>query len=182
VNGRAPKYRREIEGKYAVYRVFDFKGDLLYVGATSNFEGRMISHGGTKKWWKSADHSLTQVGWFNTAEEASAHEAAAIMADLPRYNKSGKPGQPGTKYSPTPLRPALPMVPEAMPMNMDSMTLGAASDELRMINAARIELMALRDRQIGIAVAAGHTWAEMQKVTGLSPRGLALALKRDRER
>jgi len=38
-----------------------------------------------------------------------------------------------------------------------------------------------RARQILEAIAAGATWAEVQEVTGLSPRGLALAISRGKK-
>lgn len=48
----------------------------------------------------------------------------------------------------------------------------AEADELR---ASRVEY---RDRQIREALEAGYTWTQLQAITGLSPRGLALAINR----
>lgn len=42
----------------------------------------------------------------------------------------------------------------------------------------RASLVQYRDRQIVEALAAGATWVDVQKATGLSPRGLQLAIKR----
>lgn len=44
----------------------------------------------------------------------------------------------------------------------------------------RANLVEYRDRQIVEALDAGATWAQVQAATGLSPRGLALAVKRAR--
>lgn len=45
----------------------------------------------------------------------------------------------------------------------------------RALDASRVQY---RDRQIREALAQGATWAQLQRITGLSPRGLALAIKR----
>jgi len=42
----------------------------------------------------------------------------------------------------------------------------------------RANLVEYRDRQIVEALDGGATWKQVQDVTGLSPRGLALAVKR----
>lgn len=50
--------------------------------------------------------------------------------------------------------------------------------ESKALLASRIEY---RDRQIRQAIGQGATWAQVQRVTGLSPRGLALALNRTKQ-
>ena len=56
--------------------------------------------------------------------------------------------------------------------------LRATVEKLAAVNARRDNLIQYRDRQIREAIAAGATWAQIQNVTGLSPRGLAIAIKR----
>lgn len=56
--------------------------------------------------------------------------------------------------------------------------LRATVEKLAAVNERRDNLIAYRDRQIKAAIAAGSTWAQLQEVTGLSPRGLAMAIKR----
>jgi ribosomal protein S18 len=51
-------------------------------------------------------------------------------------------------------------------------------EKLAEVNALRASRIAYRDRQILEAIAGGATWVQVQQVTGLSPRGLALAIKR----
>ena len=51
-------------------------------------------------------------------------------------------------------------------------------EKLAELNALRASRIEYRDRQIMEALAAGATWAQLQQATGLSPRGLALAIKR----
>lgn len=48
-------------------------------------------------------------------------------------------------------------------------------DAARKLDASRVQY---RDRQIREALAQGATWKQLQEITGLSPRGLALAIKR----
>ena len=65
-------------------------------------------------------------------------------------------------------------------MAIDVSELRATLEKLAAVNERRANLIEYRDRQIADAVSRGATWAQMQDVTGLSPRGLALALKRHR--
>lgn len=51
-------------------------------------------------------------------------------------------------------------------------------EKLAALNELRTSRIQYRDRQIIAALATGATWAQLQTVTGLSPRGLALAIKR----
>lgn len=50
--------------------------------------------------------------------------------------------------------------------------------KLQAVNQRRDNLIQYRDRQIVAALAAGATWVKLQQLTGLSVRGLALAIKR----
>lgn len=63
-------------------------------------------------------------------------------------------------------------------MSFDPAELRATVEKLAVVNQRRANLIEYRDRQIHDAIQAGATWAQMQEITGLSPRGLALALKR----
>lgn len=56
--------------------------------------------------------------------------------------------------------------------------LARTAEKLADLNALRASRIQYRDRQILAALAAGATWAQLQQVTGLSPRGLAMAIKR----
>lgn len=53
--------------------------------------------------------------------------------------------------------------------------------KLQAVNQRRDNLIQYRDRQIVAALAAGATWSALQALTGLSVRGLALAIKRAHE-
>lgn len=51
-------------------------------------------------------------------------------------------------------------------------------ERLTTLDERRAGLVQYRDRQILEALNAGATWARLQEVTGLSPRGLQLAIRR----
>ncbi|MEB0286175.1 hypothetical protein QN355_06380 [Cryobacterium sp. 10S3] len=53
---------------------------------------------------------------------------------------------------------------------------------LATVDERRAALIEYRDRQVADILAAGHTWLEVQAVTGLSARGLKLAVDRHRAR
>jgi hypothetical protein len=51
-------------------------------------------------------------------------------------------------------------------------------EKLASVDERRAGLVEYRDRQILAARAAGATWASMQQLTGLSTRGLQIAIRR----
>lgn len=51
-------------------------------------------------------------------------------------------------------------------------------EKLAAVNERRASLIQYRDRQMVQALAAGSTWADVQRVAGIGPRGVALAIKR----
>ena len=69
----------------SVYRMFDQDGALLYVGATGFMPRRLQQHAGSRPWW----HEVAQitVQHFDTMDEALRVEAAAIIAESPRYTR-----------------------------------------------------------------------------------------------
>jgi excinuclease UvrABC nuclease subunit len=68
----------------AVYRMFDEAGDLLYIGKSNQFMGRVHQHAETKGWWPEvANISITHYPCRCTAEDA---ERDAIVAEMPKYN------------------------------------------------------------------------------------------------
>lgn len=66
-----------------LYRHFDKRRKLLYVGISSDALKRAKSHG--QKPWGHLIAKIT-VEHFPTREEAEAAEKAAILAELPRFN------------------------------------------------------------------------------------------------
>lgn len=61
---------------------------------------------------------------------------------------------------------------------VDLTELTSTARRLAEADARRANLVEYRDRQIVEVLASGATWAEVQAATGLSPRGVQLAIKR----
>jgi signal transduction histidine kinase len=56
------------------------------------------------------------------------------------------------------------------------------SEKLRDLDERRKGLVEYRDRQVAEEIERKTTWETLQKLTGLSPRGLALSIERGRSR
>ena len=69
----------------ALYRLFDSRGDLLYIGIAADPERRQKEHAGNKAWWPQV--AVHSVEWHDTRDLALAAEARAIQAERPRYNR-----------------------------------------------------------------------------------------------
>ena len=96
----SPKHAHEILGKYAVYRIFNHSGELIYVGATRSFKYRMDNHSGSQPWRKEIDPDQTIAEWFDSVEAASARESFIIATESPKHNVHGKPGNTPSRYRP----------------------------------------------------------------------------------
>lgn len=57
-----------------------------------------------------------------------------------------------------------------------------AAEALARADAARETLQRERDAAVAAALENGATWVQVQEAAGLSPRGVALAIRRHRER
>ncbi len=82
-------WRKESIGPFAVYRMFNAAGDLLYIGQSNQPHARV----GQLSWsheWISEVCSM-KVEWLPTRADALAAEARAIKAELPRYNVTHNP-------------------------------------------------------------------------------------------
>jgi predicted GIY-YIG superfamily endonuclease len=69
-----------------VYRAYDKRHVLLYVGVTNDIRTRLITHRATR-WWPMV-HIVTRTE-FAVASEARAAESVAIKAERPLYNIVG---------------------------------------------------------------------------------------------
>jgi hypothetical protein len=87
-NERRWAERRERErlarDPHALYRIYGADRDLLYVGISKSFPGRMKQHAAAKPWWR--DVSDIHLEHFENEATASEAEIAAIRAERPRYN------------------------------------------------------------------------------------------------
>jgi predicted GIY-YIG superfamily endonuclease len=70
--------------KTAVYRCYNSKEELIYVGVTRDPISRMAKHKITSIW--TYETMLIGVDWFDTRSEAFAAEAKTIKKESPRYN------------------------------------------------------------------------------------------------
>jgi predicted GIY-YIG superfamily endonuclease len=88
----------ETKRTYTLYRISDVAGNLLYVGATTNWPRRIYDHERKKPWYRKA--MLIKLAHFDTFEELEIAEGNAISRDRPQFNYTlrkanrGKPRRP----------------------------------------------------------------------------------------
>ncbi|MEU8829409.1 GIY-YIG nuclease family protein [Streptomyces sp900116325] len=74
----------DMNERAALYRLFDKKGRLLYVGISNDPVFRWRQHRGDKHWWpKVVDKKVT---WYDTRMLALQAEALAIHTEAPIHN------------------------------------------------------------------------------------------------
>jgi hypothetical protein len=93
-----PESIRRLADMHAVYRMFDQKGRLLYIGISGR-AGRFNEHA-TKRWFPLV--SVITLEWHATHAEAILAERRAISAEKPRYNVTGNPASPKRSAQATP--------------------------------------------------------------------------------
>lgn len=81
---RPDHYERLRENTHILYRCFNRRKSLLYVGMTNNPETRFKHHCANKVWWKYVDHITLQE--FSNRSELARAEANAIKQEFPRFN------------------------------------------------------------------------------------------------
>lgn len=86
----------------ALYRIYDAKDALLYIGITNNFGRRWAQHGARKPWWRQVRRQT--VLWYDSRAEAEAAEVAAIRNEHPLHNTHNAVRTPARR----PRRAALP--------------------------------------------------------------------------
>jgi hypothetical protein len=75
---------RQWAGQTWLYRAFDERGELLYVGITGNVAGRMRTHRCSSPWWPRCDY--VELAVYATRAEAAGAERRAIRTELPAFN------------------------------------------------------------------------------------------------
>jgi hypothetical protein len=70
----------------ALYRIRNAGGDLLYIGISERPEYRWYAHRRTHSWWSEVAQFALE--WHDTRAAAEVAEAAAIVAEVPRYNST----------------------------------------------------------------------------------------------
>jgi len=81
-----------------LYRFFNTDGELLYVGVSVNLGARKSTHKILSPWF--CEVASEKVEWFATRSEALAAESAAIKAENPRHNVTGKPNRSDALQAP----------------------------------------------------------------------------------
>lgn len=71
-------------GDHCVYRLYDDKGRLLYVGISTQLRERMRSHYRKKEWGR--DVARLEVEWGLTRHQALSREREIILNDSPLHN------------------------------------------------------------------------------------------------
>lgn len=82
-----PDVKHARQGRTAVYRFYDARGDLLYVGITNSPRHRFAQHADNpdNAWWQyRASHRIT---WYDTRQQALRAEYIAIREERPIHNK-----------------------------------------------------------------------------------------------
>lgn len=77
------------DSRGALYRFYDSRRELLYVGFTVEPWRRWREHVRTARWYPLAKHWT--VTWYDSEPEALAAELRAIKGETPRFNIAGAP-------------------------------------------------------------------------------------------
>lgn len=77
---------RRFAEMHALYRMYDERGRLLYVGITGDLGKRLGQHS-FKRWFPLVEKITLE--WKETRASALLSESRAIVAERPRYNKAG---------------------------------------------------------------------------------------------
>lgn len=69
---------------HALYRFYDERGRLLYIGITGDVRARFRQHADSKAWWKQV--AVREIVHCRTRADLLAAEREAIIRERPRYN------------------------------------------------------------------------------------------------
>lgn len=75
---------KSVTASPCVYRCFDKRGDLLYIGSTKNWLSRQAAHRNGTWWWPVVKD--VELESYDDLADARAAEAAAIQSERPRLN------------------------------------------------------------------------------------------------
>jgi excinuclease UvrABC nuclease subunit len=81
------KERRLLNMPHALYRFFDGRGRLLYVGISGELPRRLYEHDRDRSWW--TEVVQITVEWLSGRHEALRAEQVAIKTEEPLYNTQG---------------------------------------------------------------------------------------------
>ena len=76
----------------AVYRLYDRRGTLLYVGISRNLSARFAQHASEKSWWPEVARKTAML--YGSRREAMKAELTAIHTEKPVHNIAGVRAEP----------------------------------------------------------------------------------------
>ena len=85
------------ETRTALYRFYDAREELLYVGITDDPWRRWREHMQAKPWYPRVKHQ--SVTWYDTRGQAETAEKRAIRAERPQFNIAGAVRPPGARFT-----------------------------------------------------------------------------------
>jgi predicted GIY-YIG superfamily endonuclease len=82
-HGRTTKSQAQTQ---VLYRMYNARGELLYVGITGNLTSRLAAHEREKPWWSEVTQILTE--HHDSRAQVEAAERAAVIREHPKYNRA----------------------------------------------------------------------------------------------
>jgi predicted GIY-YIG superfamily endonuclease len=79
----------------ALYRLFSYEGELLYVGVSTRVWTRFEEHAADKYWWHEVSHH--EIEWHAFRHLAEDAESVAIWQEKPKYNIARPLPHPGRR-------------------------------------------------------------------------------------
>ena len=144
---------RRLADMHALYRMFDDRGHLLYIGITGDLGKRLGNHS-FKRWFPLVERITLE--WLPNRAAALVAEKRAISTEHPRYNQAGI-------QAPKKARPAAVKKPEPPPEDRDLI-----ADLDRMLGSQPVPLSVLARRLRLIA----PDWEPYKKITGVQLRDM----------
>ncbi len=89
--------RKKKQPPHYLYRLFDERDRLLYVGESWSAPSRAKQHRSGQQWWDQVRRMTVEV--YSSRETALAAEAEAIRTEKPRYNRAGVVKRPAKKLA-----------------------------------------------------------------------------------
>jgi len=91
--GRWAVVRKSLDSRpHTLYRFFDHRGELLYIGVSAALLNRLNQHRESRPWW--CDVANVDLEHFETREEAFDAERNAIVVEKPTHNVHHNRGNP----------------------------------------------------------------------------------------